>query len=112
MSDQPSWIDTLSPEALTQCGEIAEFVISERRESLAALEKFRSEAHDSGLSAIEDFLFQTLQSDQRVLDNAVRLFSAFIENGDSAKPRRDHLVDEDISESFPASDPPTYARIT
>ena len=112
MSERHEWSDNLSDEELARCRRLAESVIRNRKESLHRLEAFREEARASGLSAVEEFLFQAAQSDQRILGNAEQLFSSVVKEGGNEAPPRDHLVDDEVAESFPASDPPTYSRIT
>lgn len=112
MSDHQGWSDNLSGEELARCRRLAESVIRNRKESLDRLGTYREQARASGLTAVEEFLFQAAQSDQRILGNAEQLFSSVLEQGGNEAPPRDNLVDEEVAESFPASDPPTYSRIT
>ncbi len=112
MSNHHDWTATLSGEDLARCRRMAESVIRDRRLSVERLESFRSEARRNGLGEIEEFLFRVQQSDQRVLGNAEQLFGYVARGTENEAHPRDHLVDDEAAESFPASDPPTYSRIT
>ncbi len=112
MSDRQDWTKTLSNEELTRCLRLAETVIRDRRQSIERLDAFRLRAQANGLAEIEEFLFQVQQSDQRVLNNAEKLFGQPVSGESSEDAHRERLVDEQTAESFPASDPPTHSRIT
>jgi len=112
MSEQEHGSGSLTPEGAARFREQAETLIRSRIESIARLESLRSQARDANAPAVEAFFFQVQQSDQRIIDQAEQLFGGFQGGSNIDAPARDHLVDDEVSESFPASDPPTYSRIT
>jgi predicted secreted protein len=110
MSEHASSSDQLSPESAGRFRRQVEGLIRTRIENVARLESFRSQARDSNLPAVEEFFFQVQQADQRIIQQAEQFLGGLL--SENAEPRRDRMIDHEIAESFPASDPPTYSRIT
>ena len=102
----------MTPENADRFRRQAEGLIRARIESVARLESLRSQARESDTPAVEEFFFQIQQSDQRIIEQAEQFFAGLLSQSADNVPPRDNLIDQEVAESFPASDPPTYSRIT